>query len=143
MQEYKKYGISGLMKDKITAKPQVLATLMNMANIHRVLIGDSRTEDAVSKHNLIERLTAAGGGGDGGGEGTAAVVFTQKGDNITQHRGTKSRYAPYRVTIGSKGIPPARVLGGGQVDGAAARIRQVQQNLREAEAKFAQKVSGK
>lgn len=156
LEELRGRGIQGVMESFVQAPDAVKSVLRNFSNLHRVLVGDDKTERGVSQ-GLMEELCRRGGsgalgnggrGGQGGDDDAraSAVVYTrrQSGRNVilNVHRANVSRYNG-EVSTSSRGVEPAKLLGAfGSDQEHDGMVKEAQARLAEANARVAQMGKG-
>ena len=107
MRDFKeKHGVSGYLDESFTAPDAILQALRSSAQVHKVLVGGTKTQASIDDKGFLHVLSQP----ETGGQGLRGyTIFANKGDKSFQYKASVSRYSK-KLAIDMPEVRPPRLL---------------------------------
>jgi len=93
-EKYKKlrqeHGIVGYLDESFIAPDPIMQALRNEGSVHKVLVGNDKTQESLDKRNLLDHLSKAE---DGSSRPKPCCIFSSNGNKSYKYTSTVSRYS--------------------------------------------------
>jgi len=119
------HGVIGYLDESLTAPDPIMQALRNEASVHKVLIGNDKTQESLDKRNLLGYLSKAE---DGSAKPLACCIFSSHGSKSHKYTSTVSRYSN-STSLRVDDVNAPRMLGACVDD---ARKRKAEEEVRNA-----------
>mmetsp|Transcript_31165 Transcript_31165/g.47542 ORF Transcript_31165/g.47542 Transcript_31165/m.47542 type:complete len:1125 (-) Transcript_31165:528-3902(-) len=84
------HGVIGYLDESFTAPDPIMQAIRNEASVHRVLVGNDKTQESLDKRNLLDYLSKAE---DGSTTPQQCCIFSSHGQKSYKYSSTVSRYS--------------------------------------------------
>jgi exonuclease VII small subunit len=101
-----KHGVSGYLDESFTAPDAILQALRSSAQVHKVLVGGTKTQASIDDKGFLHVLSQP----ETGGQGLRGyTIFANKGEKSFQYKASVSRYSK-KLAIDMPEVRPPRLL---------------------------------